>query len=618
MATPSWRSLRSWPTAVVAATATVLWLPLGSTVPQSGLDPSWKVGLSLGHVESLQLGPDLLFTYGPWGPLAAPQVLWMPGAVLGVVLAAASALAVAALAFAWARCWLHPVAAGLLVIASALVLPAVGVPELAAVAATLGAAALVAPERLDAPLPWWVPAGFAALAALVLLVKVSAGSYLVVLTTLVVLSRPGRARAAAWAAGAFVGAGGALWLLAGQRPGSLLPWLAGAARIASGYDEAMSLAGDRRLWIPLVVLVAVVLGGVVVLVRRERRAALPSAAVLLVATWFLVKAGYVRLDQPHAVIAVAGLSLLAVTLPWSGRARWAGVAVVLVGPAFLVAVHASQTDRSLPAAGADLLASGLEGSAEALRVGRDAVDDERRSARLERAAAEVRAAYGVDPEVLAAVPEGADVHADPVDAALVWAAGLAWDPVPTFQAYSAYDRPLDVDNADHLASPDGPDAVLHRAYAIDGREPAWEAPEQQVALTCHFEVVTRRGPWSALVRTDDRCGAARPLGEVRGHEGEQVAVPRPDDPDALVVATFDLPTDPVTAVAGTLLKPLGHPAVRLDGEEHRFIAATAAGPHLVRVPDDPSLAWPAVDVDVLAFEGTSGPVTVTFEEVPLR
>lgn len=618
MPTPRWRDLRSRPTLLVGAATTLLWLPLATTVPQSGLDPSWRVGLSMGHVDGLQVGPDLLFTYGPWGPLAAPQVVWMPGAVLGVLFAAGSAFAVAALAFWWARCWLPPVAAGALVVVGGVVLPQVGVPELGAIAATLAAAAAVTPDRLDAPLPWWVPAGLGAVAALELQVKVSVGGYLVALAAVVVLSRPGRARTAAIAAGTFVAAGAALWLLAGQRLGSLLPWLSGAARIASGYDEAMSLAGDRRLWVPLVLVVAVLLGGVGVVLRRERLRAAPWALVLLLATWFLVKAGYVRLDPPHATIAVAGLSLLAVVLPWSGRARWAGAAVVLVGPLFLVGAQARATHRPVAATAVDLAARGFDGAAEAVRVGRDAVDADRRAERLDRAAAEVRAAYGVDPEVLAAVPEGATVHADPVDAALVWAAGLGWDPVPTFQAYSAYDPRLDAGNAEHLASPEGPDAVLHRAYAIDGRLSAWQAPEQQVALTCHFEVVRRRGPWSALVRTDDRCGAATTLAEVEVDEGEEVEVPQPEDPDALVVATFDLPADPVTAVAGTLLKPLGHPRVSLDGDQHRFVAATAASPHLLRVPDDPSLAWPALDVDLLALEGTNGPVTVTFEELPLR
>ena len=50
-------------------------LPNPIIFPDSGLDPSWVVGLNLAFLENLQFGKDIIFTFGPLGFLWEPMLL---------------------------------------------------------------------------------------------------------------------------------------------------------------------------------------------------------------------------------------------------------------------------------------------------------------------------------------------------------------------------------------------------------------------------------------------------------------------------------------------------------------------------------------------------------------
>src|SRR4029078_2908134 len=86
-------------------------LPRARSVPTPVVDASWKLGLSLVHVRDIAAGPGFTFTYGPLGFRAQQNIVWMPGAVLGLVYVFAATFV---LYFLTCRCllqWLSPVVA---------------------------------------------------------------------------------------------------------------------------------------------------------------------------------------------------------------------------------------------------------------------------------------------------------------------------------------------------------------------------------------------------------------------------------------------------------------------------------------------------------------------------
>ena len=118
--------------AAVASLLTVACLPLGASLPRLGLDPSWQLGLSLAHVRGIAAGPGFVFTYGPLGFLAYPNIVWLPGAVFGLLYVVASTFALYYFVCRGLLAWLTPLAAIVLSAAFALVTLQVGsVAELA-------------------------------------------------------------------------------------------------------------------------------------------------------------------------------------------------------------------------------------------------------------------------------------------------------------------------------------------------------------------------------------------------------------------------------------------------------------------------------------------------------
>ena len=75
--------------------------PIGFTAPRSGLDPSWRLGLSWAAAHSIPAaGKGIVFTYGPMGFLAVPNIAWRPGLILGIVYVLGAAFAFFSLAYA--------------------------------------------------------------------------------------------------------------------------------------------------------------------------------------------------------------------------------------------------------------------------------------------------------------------------------------------------------------------------------------------------------------------------------------------------------------------------------------------------------------------------------------
>jgi hypothetical protein len=97
-------------------------------------------GLSLVHVRGIAAGPGFVFTYGPLGFLEYPNIVWLPGAILGLVYVVATTFAFYYLVCRRLLEWLPPLVALALTAALALVTAQVfSVAEVATAALILGA-----------------------------------------------------------------------------------------------------------------------------------------------------------------------------------------------------------------------------------------------------------------------------------------------------------------------------------------------------------------------------------------------------------------------------------------------------------------------------------------------
>lgn len=598
--------------AIVSSILTVACLPVRSTIPRAGLDPSWELGLSLIHVHGIESGPQFVFTYGPLGFLAQPNLVWLAGAIFGLVYVVSVTWALYFLAFRHLLGWLPPLPATIVTTVIALLTVSVGgavgaAPELAIAALALWALTLVRPARLQSALPFWVPLAFGAVAALQVLVKFSTGGAALAIAAIVALSGPRRLRSVAVLAGSFVTSLVALWLLAGQPITDLGTWLHRSLQLAAGYSAGQALRGGAdgtQRWMLWVVGAGILFVGVLQFVQLDQAGAIPSACVLVLGAWFFTKEGFTRLDSYHVGIAYLGFALLIAAVPW--QRRWFSIGVV--GIVFMSGAIITASDMVFD-----------RGLVEATRVVRSSFDSTYRSHELQSAATTIRAHDHVPDTVVHAL-RTARVHADPAEIAAVWASGLRWQPAPVFQTYQANRGALDRANADSLVSHDGPNAVLKQLHADSlERIPAWESPGYMVTLTCRYRLTAEQNGWQALERARDGCGRPRLISEGVLRPGHTTQVPRPRRRDSVVVARFDYPTSAIERVATALLKPVHFARVRTGGVTYSFVVGTASEPHLVHVPATIAgrrVTNAALDLRTLSFPDASGDVRVRFYELP--
>jgi hypothetical protein len=129
-------------------------------------------------------------------------------------------------------------------------------------------------------------------------------------------------------------------------------------------------------------------------------------------------------------------------------------------------------------------------------------------------------------------------------------------------------------------------------------------------------VATAEG-WQVLYASgSDRCREPVLLEEQTLARGQTGQVPRPRSPTSIVVVRFDYPVSLFHAFMTAALKPLNLSEVRVDGTEHRFLAAVASQPHLLSVPNDAFLPNAGLDIRSIAFPNSDGPVVARFYEIP--
>ena len=564
---PSWVR---W-TGLLAVLLAATW-PLGSAVPQAGLDSSWKIGLALAFSRGLVFGRDIIFTYGPLGFTTFP-LRTSTGEYL-VALAVATLVQVGLLVTLLA-CLRRTVRLPLAVLATFVLASLLGVtrsdPLLAVAFGAVVLTLTASPEGADEAAAT-LAIGGGALAALAMLVKLNDGTATVLVIGIGLAGTARRRSALTHAAASFVVALVALWLLVGQPLGALPGYFDGAYQVVRGYVDAMDkneVLGAKG------VLDA---GACARLGRGARR-------------WRMGLDGWSgRASAGGARVRPAGAVLHGVPRDVHARGRRAGRRA---GPARRSRGHDPRRARGRAAG---LAAAAVLWSATFLFYKSTPVSTLWPLSRVDAMAtqiwqsvtpaptAAIKRVDALPASVLAAV-RGHCVTVEANEIAVVWAYGLRWCPLPALQSYNAYTPRLDhLDAAAYASTNHGPDRVLRQlAEATDGRNPKWESPAAMLSLLCHFREVARGTRWQALARVPDRCGPLEPFATLRAGLGQTVAVPPAPVGDVLVAEVDGLGVDLGEHLASFVTR-VAKRYVLVNGHPHRVPPDTASDGLLIGVP----------------------------------
>ena len=290
--------------------------PTRSLSPSIGLDPSWMTGLQLAQHDGLNWGSDIVYTYGPLGFVAVPQV-WNLASLLGGLLYGVLAVGtIVTVSYLLLRNRVSDATAWVITAAIALAAPtAIFLPEIL----SLGAFALAVAffQGTVAIRPSLLAAALGALTGLQALVKPPTASIVLLAVVLIVAApRPGRRKRLVICIVAFlvVFVGG--WIASGQPLDNLLTWITSVRDLARYYSEATWLAPPSKNF-ELVAAAAVVaflwIFSVFHVVRMRPRMSLLLLIVCVAALWIMAKEGFVKHDI-HSAIFFFGMAVLAISL----------------------------------------------------------------------------------------------------------------------------------------------------------------------------------------------------------------------------------------------------------------------------------------------------------------
>ena len=534
-------------------------------------DASWLIGLVLAVRDHLHWGSQVIWTYGPLGYIDHPVFVffrqWFIAVTLTVAIQVALMGTLAFLLSIWRTpLWMWLVLAGLLVIPSSVL----GAPDLMCL--LLGVLLLIiALELAGNPRASSVSAAAAGaiLAATALIKATSLISGAATIAIFILLAAVQRRRVAALASTAgFIGSFLLLWVLAaGQNLTDIPAYVHGTLDLAGGYSAAMSLAtppGGSGLFAGLGASLVLAMGiSVIVLWKLGMRSGFRLMLLLLPIVALNFKEAFVRADVGHqaiffsVVVIVAGVLAAAAASPRMKELRMGLL------PAACIAVGLSVSFLLGSGMGMPLLQMSTTAS-EYRNAWTLVTNSAARNAQMTSTSAGARAFYNLPPDLVAYLSAGT-VDVIPFDIALAYGYGLAWDPRPVLQSYSAYTPYLDDTDAAHFASITGPDHVLFADESIDDRYPVFDEPATFRALLQHYLptgrsgtqfLVLSRGAQGGVNPSPDgvlESGAGMPAGTVCGPFGANLAVP--ERPDQYTFASLRIAYSLGGTMKNTLYKP---------------------------------------------------------------
>jgi hypothetical protein len=563
---------------------------------RAGLDPSWQAGLAIGFTRHLQWGPQLDFTYGPYGFAGFLEPFYRSTALIAVCFVFVVTWLLAYMVVAGLRQYLPDserglefwslAAAGVIAWAILWLSWAEARPADFVCVTGLGLSLCLLGTRSPA-VRATLAAVIGALAGFAVLVKLNSGLILAGLLVLALIgadgSRRERWRDGGLAAAALVAVFAVAWASAGQSFRNLSSFARASASLVLGYGTAM--AGDlKRSSVAWLALGMVLVAGVVFASAfwpRARKERLVALIMLAGWVWAEVKEGFVSGDHFPLFFRVVLVAVALSALVRPPRALYSGALALAV----TITLAATVAPALRPVASVRSFGANLADIAE---PGQFAHMTARARQRLLKA----------EPLSAAALSllRGRSVAIEPWEDMVAWAdPGLHWDPEPVVQAYSAFTPYLDQKDAAFLASARAPQRILYWPLqaGFDFRDPFMDPPATTEAIYCHYAQLALATPWQILERVPDRCGRAVTIGEAVAHFGQPVEVP--NIPGKMVVASFTLSTPLLSRLEEDLLKPPATHLVAWAGAArpvtYRFVTGTAADNHILSVP--PSLGYAA-------------------------
>jgi len=516
-------------------------LPL---IPHAGLDTAWMAGLNIAHAQHLLFGRDVAFTYGPISYLSVPifpeagpnMVRAYTLGIYGLLLLAAWEVLHSGKVFqsivAFFTC-----GAGIVFLDTSSFnrnifrLEAVGL---------LAAIAFLTTGRRWTPLIL-----LAFVSGLAALVKFSSSVELILLTLCCLIYTPRRIAVLLVIPVTVL----SLYFLSQGTTAYLGTYFKCAVELISGYPQAMAWSGSLKQQLAVGVALALIFVAAP-LMSGEWRALIKYLLPAAVVAFFAYKNFVTRQDSDHMPVVFFQLALAAVMAMSTTRAirstfLFACLSIALAACGAIMAVRVFKPNpRDLAASITGIpsrLVSYVDFQNTAQRLGAEF----QAKIQSERLPESILQKIGTDL-----------VDVIPHNILAVKASGVAWNPRPVFQSYSAYTPYLDRMNGEHIRT-NGAERGIISLQSIDDRIPFVDEPLVWRALLDNYDFEYQTTEM-ALLRRRNQPKFAQEIaeGETTASWGQTIDLP-PTRPGEFVV----MRTKISQSLAGSLTKLAFRPSV---------------------------------------------------------
>jgi hypothetical protein len=510
---------RIWWTAsaiITAMLAIALLMPIAPPPPELEPDLSLRATIHDAFARRMQIGTEIISTYGPWGILERGDTDPRTSSIVLIATSVVALLFVFALMTLARDAGTGPgVTSAIAVAASALLAAGGSDPRFLAVQ-FLGLLSCLVPKRSA-----WRESPLIALLAFIGLIKLS---YLVVALFVVIMMVWIRRRlsyALLFGATLIVG-----WLAAGQRLSNFPAFIMRGAAVVAGYSGAQALPHPSAPALWFAIGGAAGLWLLTAFMERDVARTTAIAGALILA----IKIGYVRYDEPHAATADTLLLFLAV-----------GYLLLRVTHSRLAHLRRGLTLAAGLAIGVIIVADGPI-LADTFRADWSWLRDrETKMARLRSAASDVPFIRGT-------------VDAYPWGSAALIAHGAAYAPRPIFESHLAWTPSLIALNTRHLQSPGAASWLWVSSGSIDRYPPLLQDGPSWPEIISRYDFDRRIGDHLLLRRRVPALVMTRiPIATLIGRFGQDLALPDPGD--GLLWCSFDVAPSQRARLAALLARP---------------------------------------------------------------
>jgi hypothetical protein len=456
--------------------AALLMMPFAWSMPEAGIDGSHAFGSNYFPYEGFRYGSDVIFTYGPLGYLVNPQDLGNHIAVANVIRAAVWLLLFGHLMLLYR---LRTESFWKAVLLTLALIPSRNLFILSFDYYLLAAMLVCILYLIERPGARLAGVSIVLLTGILALTKFS--SYIMALACAALLLAARRDR---WNQCIGIGALAALpvaFLLYDYSFIALFDYVYGGLQLASGYNEAMSIATEGAdLFYAIVLAVLFVIANVYALARRALD--WKVSAVLFGLYWLNFKHGFVRSDG-HTVMAFLFEIIIAAVLICLLRGNWRGVRAYAAALPVIVFLALTGTNPRWSVWQADFWSI-----ANTLQPASDLLNWHETRKRIAAEASRTDEFQQL-PQTIRAHLEGAAAVVFPTELAFARSGHFRLQPLYTMQAYSAYTQYLDRKTAEHVrGSRDHTEFVLLDWQSIDDRHPLLDVPSTWMALVDNYEI----------------------------------------------------------------------------------------------------------------------------------